>query len=138
MGKIAFELSNDLSELDALCQHLAQFCKAAGITEKEQFQINLALDELFTNIISHGFKDDKEHRVVITADHADGEVVLTIEDDGVPFNPLDLPTPDLKCPLKEREVGGLGITLIKAFMDQIHYHRIADKNVTTMRKKINS
>ncbi len=138
MGKIAFKLTNDLSELDALCQHLGQFCKAAGITEREQFQINLALDELFTNIISHGFKDEDEHRVFITVDHRDGEVVLIVEDDGVPFNPLDLSDPDLKCALKEREVGGLGITLIKAFMDDIHYQRKADKNILTMKKRLDS
>jgi serine/threonine-protein kinase RsbW len=115
---------------------VTQFCQTAGIPEKEQFQINLALDELFTNIISHGFPDDREHRVAFTVELRDGEVRLTIEDDGVPFNPLDLPAPDLKCALKEREVGGLGLTIIKAFMDRIAYRRKGGRNVTTMTKRL--
>ena len=136
MGKIAFELTNELTELDTLCQRVTQFCQTAGIPEKEQFQINLALDELFTNIISHGFPDDREHRVAFTVELRDAEVRLTIEDDGVPFNPLDLPAPDLKCALKEREVGGLGLTIIKALMDRIAYRRKGGRNVTTMTKRL--
>ncbi len=138
MGKIDFELTNDLEELEVLCKHVSRFCKSAGIVEKDQFQINLALDELFTNIISHGFQDGQPHRIRITVDHQGGEVVITIEDDGISFNPLDLPAPDLKCDLKERGVGGLGITLIKAFMDQVRYRRQKDKNILVLKKKVNS
>ncbi|MFZ7125068.1 MAG: ATP-binding protein [Desulfobacterales bacterium] len=138
MGKIAFELSNDLNELDGLCQRLGQFCKAAGLEDKDRFHINLALDEIFTNIISHGLKDQRKHRIRITIQHCRNEVELTIEDDGIPFNPLELPVPDPHRPLNDRAVGGLGISIIRAVMDQIRYQRRDGKNILVLKKKLDT
>ena len=62
----SFELKSDLSELDILCQNLEAFGQKFGLSQKLIFEINLALDELFTNIISYGFQDEKEHIVKVT------------------------------------------------------------------------
>ena len=56
----SFELKSDLSELDTLCQHLETFGQKIGLSKKFIFEVNLVLDELFTNIISYGFDDDDE------------------------------------------------------------------------------
>lgn len=134
MAQITFELKNRLADLDVLCEHLAAFCETCGIAKKPKFEINLALDELFTNIINHGFNDDQEHNIRVTCAMDEKTVEITIKDDGMPFNPLEAPQPDLNCTFNDREIGGLGIHLIKAYIDQIDYQRDADENVLTLTK----
>ncbi|MBL0714026.1 MAG: ATP-binding protein [Desulfosarcina sp.] len=135
MAKITFKLKNRLTDLDVLCDHLASFCDTCGISKKQKFEINLALDELFTNIINHGFdENDKEHNICVTCANNEKIVEITIRDDGVPFNPLQAPQPDFKCTVSDREIGGLGIHLIKAYIDRIDYRRDADQNVLKLTK----
>ena len=134
MAQITFELKNRLADLDVLCEHLSAFCESCGIAKKQKFEINLALDELFTNIINHGFQDESEHQIKVTCSKEDDIVTITIRDDGVPFNPLEAPQPDLNCTFIDREIGGLGIHLIKAYIDQIDYRRDAEANVLTLTK----
>jgi len=62
----SFELKNSLSELDKLCEYLEDYGQKIGLSKKLIFEINLALDELFTNIISYGFKDEEEHIIKVT------------------------------------------------------------------------
>ena len=136
MGTTSFVLKNRLSELDTLCDHLRQFCQAYGVSKRQTFEINLALDELFTNIISHGFEDQEEHHVHVTCTSQDGVLKITIEDDGIPFNPTAAPHPNLKCAFKDREIGGLGIHLIRSYMDHIEYNRRGGKNVLVLTKTL--
>jgi anti-sigma regulatory factor (Ser/Thr protein kinase) len=134
MGSISFVLKNHLSELDALCEHLTGFCHSCGVSKRQTFEINLALDELFTNIINHGFTDGDEHEVHVTCVNEDDALKITIEDDGIPFNPAAAPHPNLKCAFKDREIGGLGIHLIRSYMDHIDYRRKGGKNVLVLTK----
>ncbi len=136
MTQITFKLTNRLDDLDVLCEHVASFCETCGIAKKPKFEINLALDELFTNIINHGFNDDAEHSIRVTCTLKDDIVEITIKDDGIPFNPLEAPQPDLNCTFNDREIGGLGIHLIKAYIDRIDYQRAADKNILTLTKML--
>jgi anti-sigma regulatory factor (Ser/Thr protein kinase) len=100
------------------------------------FEVNLALDELFTNIISYGFDDQSEHiiQVLISADN--NLLTVVLEDDGIPFNPVDRLSPELPCDLEECKVGGLGIHLVKNLVDEVAYRRSGDKNVLTLKKVI--
>ncbi|NVM24844.1 MAG: ATP-binding protein [Desulfobacterales bacterium] len=134
--KISFEFRNSLSELDTLRRSLEEFGKSLGMSKKSIFQINLAMEEVFANIISHGYADDEEHWIKITMWHQDGTLILRIEDDGIPFNPVEAEAPDLECPLEEREIGGLGCYLIKCLMNDIVYERSGNKNILTMKKTI--
>jgi serine/threonine-protein kinase RsbW len=86
-NKVSFKLKSKLSELDKLCQHLERFGESIGLSPKCIFEANLALDELFTNIISYGFKDKREHTIEVTISHQNNKLIFNIEDDGVPFNP---------------------------------------------------
>lgn len=136
MGTVSFTLKNQLSELDVLCDNLRRFCRGAGVSKRQTFEINLALDELFTNIISHGYRDQEEHHVKVTCDKVDGVLKITIEDDGIPFNPAAAPHPNLKCAFGDREIGGLGIHLIRSYMDHIEYTRRNNKNVLVLTKAL--
>jgi anti-sigma regulatory factor (Ser/Thr protein kinase) len=131
-----FELKNRLSELATLCENLESIGNELGLSRKCLFEINLALDELFTNIISYGFPDQAEHfiRVRVTADPA--TLTVTVEDDGVAFNPIERKTPDMSCTLDECRIGGLGIHLMKNLINKITYRRCGDKNVLTLTKAV--
>ena len=132
----SFELKSSLSELDRLCQNLETFGMKFGFSKKLIFEINLALDELFTNIISYGFKDDEEHVVRVTLTPDQNELCLCIEDDGMPFNPIDFDTPDVSCSVEECKIGGLGIHIMKKLMDDVCYERCGNKNVLNLKKKL--
>ncbi len=135
-NKVSFKLKSNLSELDTLCEHLERFGQSIGLSSKCIFEANLALDELFTNIISYGFDDKNEHTIKITIAHQDDHLVFSIEDDGVPFNPTKAKTPDLECTIEECKIGGLGIHLAKNLMDEVCYQRCENKNILTLKKNI--
>ena len=135
-SKISFQLKNNLSELEMLEEKLDQFLKQLGLTKKCFCEINLVLEELFTNIISYGYSDKAEHWVTFTLSHDNGMIIMQIEDDGVPFNPTDKADPDLECALEERKIGGLGIHLIKKIMDDVIHQRCEGKNILTLKKQI--
>jgi serine/threonine-protein kinase RsbW len=135
-GPYTFELKSNLSELDILCEKLESICQSLNLSQKCKFEINLALDELFTNIISYGFDDDEEHVIEITIDLKPDEVVLRVEDDGVPFNPVEASAPEVACSVENCRIGGLGIHLIRNLMDEICYRRCGNRNVLIMKKNI--
>jgi len=135
-NKVSFKLKSNLSELDALCQKLEKFGESMGLSKKCIFEANLALDELFTNIISYGFDDKNEHTIRITISLQNDELLFNIEDDGLPFNPTEVETPDLECTIEECRIGGLGIHLAKNLMDEVCYQRCKDKNILTLKKNI--
>ena len=134
--KYTFKLKSNLSELDRLCEHLDKFGQSAGLSKKCIFEINLALDELFTNIISYGFPDDGEHVIEVSITPQNETLCMCIEDDGVPFNPVEAKKPDLECTLEDCKIGGLGIHLIRNLMDSVCYERCGEKNKLTLKKNI--
>ena len=132
----SFELKSDLGELETLCQHLNRFGEITGLSEACITDMNICLDEMFTNIVSYGFKDDLEHAISFTINLDNLEVTLIIEDDGIPFNPLEKKEPETPPDLIDVRIGGLGIHIVKKLMDAISYKRECNKNKLTMKKFI--
>ena len=93
------------------------------------------LDEVVTNVISYGYDDHDEHHINVTLRSGQGVIEVSVVDDGKPFNPLEFRTPDLKCPIDERPVGGLGIYLVKTYMNELEYERTGVNNCLIMRKR---
>jgi len=131
-----FELKSSLSELDKLCRKLETVGREIKLSKKFIFEINLALDELFTNIISYGIEDDNEHAIKVTITKENEELCVSIEDDGRPFDLTKYETPDVSCSVEECKIGGLGIHIIRKLMDEIGYQRCGGKNVLTLKKKL--
>jgi serine/threonine-protein kinase RsbW len=134
INKYTLNLKNDLSELDRLHPFLEEIGQRIGIPKKSIFETNLTLEEVFSNIVSHGFDDHADHLIRITITTAKGSIKISVEDDGKPFNPLKANEPDLPDDVEDCKPGGLGIHLIKHFMDKIQYKRHQNKNVLTMTK----
>ena len=134
--KYEFELKNELSELKNLNRHLENLGRDIGLQADSILRINICLDELFTNIVSYGFKDDLEHIVKFTLNADDEFLIINIEDDGLPFNPLEKIDPEFPANVESAKIGGLGILIIRKLIDNISYQRKQGKNRLTMKKFI--
>ena len=75
--------------------------------------IDLIIEELVVNIVNYGFKDVSKGIIGIEVHTSEGKINLKISDNGIPFNPLNIPAPDINLPLKDRKIGGLGIFFVK-------------------------
>ncbi|MGD9174923.1 MAG: ATP-binding protein [Desulfobacterales bacterium] len=133
----SFELKNDLSELETLCQHLTKFGQDEKLSEACITDINICLDELFTNIVCYGFKDNQEHITRFEMYLENNELTLVIEDEGIAFNPLEKEDPDIPDDLIDVRIGGLGIHIVRNLMDDLHYKRENGKNMLTLKRRSN-
>jgi anti-sigma regulatory factor (Ser/Thr protein kinase) len=106
------------------------------VPSRTLYAVNLALDELVTNTVLYGFDDTSGQEVMVRIATAGSELVASVCDRGKPFDPLQVKPPDLSAPLEERELGGLGIHLVRSLMDHVSYARENNQNVLTVRKKI--
>jgi sigma-B regulation protein RsbU (phosphoserine phosphatase) len=137
-GALRLVLRNRLSELSRLGEAIEQFAGRHGLPQQAVYAVNLALDELVTNIISYGYADAAEHQIVLWLSFRNGQLRAEIEDDGKPFNPLEAPKPDLSKPLDERPIGGLGIHLLTTMMDGVEYRRQEGKNRLILTKLVSA
>ena len=125
-------LAPRLTEVRKLSRMVEEFGDSQGLPEPIVFVINLALDELITNAVTHGFTGVTEPRIDIGL-RVDGlTLVLTIEDNGHPFDPTADSHPDLDSPLEAREIGGLGLHLVKTFASRVDYRYLDGRNCLTL------
>ena len=132
--KYKFKLKGDLSELKTLGRHLNHFGQVNGLSEVFISEVNICLDELFTNIVMYGFKDELKHIIRFNIYMDRNALILNIEDNGLPFNPLMKKDSKLPDDLDHAKIGGLGIHVVKKLMDDIEYERKRDKNRLTLKK----
>jgi anti-sigma regulatory factor (Ser/Thr protein kinase) len=99
-------------------------------------RINICLDELFTNIVSYGFDDDSQNLIKFTLNCDNNMVNINIEDNGIPFNPLEKIDPDFPENVESAQIGGLGILIIRKLMDSVSYERKNGKNILRMKKNL--
>jgi sigma-B regulation protein RsbU (phosphoserine phosphatase) len=92
----------------------------------------VVIDELLMNIISYAYLDDGKHDIGFKVELSADRLKVSMVDDGIPFNPLGVETPNTELSIEEREIGGLGIHLIRKMMDRVSYRRRIDKNVITV------
>jgi len=129
-------LKNDVSELERVLDFISDLCLRNSIPVETEYDLNLAMDEIITNVAKHAYPGGGEHQFRLQISVNDEEFSARVEDDGVEFNPLEHPAPNLDAPLEERREGGLGIFLIRQIMTSVEYRRVAGKNIITLRKKL--
>ena len=134
--QITFSLAGSLSELDRLSDKLKMVGERWNLSEKAILQMNLALDELFTNVVSYGIDNQVNQQISFTLDHCGEEIKIVVTDSGKPFDPTRAPDPELDLPLDKQPVGGLGIFLMRQYTDKVEYRRENEKNIVTLTKKI--
>lgn len=102
---------------------------------KTQMMIEVSVEELFVNIAHYAYPDGNGW-AELHASVEDGVADITLIDGGIPYDPLAKPDPDVTLSAEERQIGGLGIYMVKKEMDEMTYERRDDKNVLTIRKKV--
>lgn len=134
---ILVELKSNLSEIGRMSETIDEFCASNKLPPDTGFALNLSLEEVITNIIKYAYDDNDEHIILVRLYINRGQVYIEVEDDGRPFNPLEVEPPDIHKPIEERPIGGLGIHLVKNHMDSLDYIRNGDRNLLIMTKKAN-
>lgn len=132
---LILELKNDIAEIERLSHVVEKFGQDHSVPSSVVFDMNLALEEIVTNVISYGFVDNGEHRIVVRLSVKQGVLTAAVEDDGRPFNPLETPISSTNAPLEKGPMGGFGIHLVRKAMDEIEYRRQDNRNILVMRKK---
>lgn len=107
-----------------------------GLSNDVQTDLRIALDEVVTNILKYAYADDGAHEFTIRCELRDGSLETTIEDDGVAFDPLRVPAPDLNAPIETRKVGGLGVHFVKNLMSAVRYERSQGRNRLTLSQRL--
>lgn len=133
--QLRLRIDNRLPELDRLRDEVEGFLSRCGVGGRESFHIQLALDELVTNVINYAYEVQGGHGIDLTLTSAPGLVDMVLEDGGKPFNPLLAPEPDVCVPAESRRVGGLGIHFVRKVMDELYYERTDGRNILHIRKK---
>lgn len=132
-------IHNDLSEMTALEPFVDQMSEEYGLDMAFSFQLHLALDEAVSNVVNYAYGELQGMPVIIEAekstDNDRSSLVIRIIDNGLEFNPLEeAPEVDVTLNAEERQIGGLGIFLIRQVMDEVRYERLSDQNRLTMIK----
>lgn len=129
------EVASELGEIEAIKNFLGQNLQALSVTEEEHFQIELALIEICLNIIHYAYPENRG-TIQVKFWTEGPQVFLEIRDKGIPFDPLQSPTPDIEELIRNRKKGGLGIYLSRELMDGFTYRRDGDQNILLMHKKL--
>ncbi len=130
-------MRNCLDEIPRISRTVESFCAHHALAPRIATHLTLALDELATNAISHGFPPEDTHdgavrlRLALERD----TVHAVIEDDGRPFDPLSVPPADTAMTLEDRAIGGLGVHIVRAVMDDVRYERADGVNRVHLRKR---
>jgi len=125
-------LSRASAERSRVVEALHDFCREHAISSDVRFAADLALEEHVTNILAYS----GANQIVIRGSMLEGFLVIEVEDDGKAFNPLTAPRPNIEAPLDEKPVGGLGIHLMREFMDELSYSLEGPTNVLRMKKRL--
>ncbi|MEW6404351.1 MAG: ATP-binding protein [Chloroflexota bacterium] len=122
--------------LDEIRDFVAEIARHGGFTEKEIYSLQLAADEAASNIVEHAYMDVQDGEIRISCDMRGNDIIIAMHDDGRSFNPNKVKAPNLKADLSERQIGGLGIYLMRKLMDDVRYEsKPGAGNLLTMRKR---
>jgi len=131
------ELPAIMENLDVSIDFLINGIEKAGIDKKTIYQLRLACEEVIVNVINYAYPNHQGNVTIsyeLSEDKCD--LVILISDSGVPFNPLEKAEPDINLPIEERQIGGLGIFMVRNIMDTVEYIRQDGSNILTLTKAL--
>jgi anti-sigma regulatory factor (Ser/Thr protein kinase) len=133
--EVTLDVRNDLTELERIGRTIAALGRRCGWPNGVAEDLERAVDEVVTNIISYAYDDDGEHRIEIRIAAGRGAVQVEVADDGRRFDPTQAPEAVVAGDLSERPIGGLGWHLVRTSVDSLAYRRDGERNVVTMTKQ---
>jgi serine/threonine-protein kinase RsbW len=128
-------IHNELSEIALVRDALDQFGSELEVPAQAIVQLQIALDEIVSNVVKYSWVDDEKHDILVRITIDDDGVVLDIFDDGEPFDPRGAPEPLPSLAGRRPEPGGVGIHMVRKLVDDFAYERIDAQNHTRLTKK---
>jgi len=125
-------IRNDIAQLAVLSEAMERIGVEHGLAPKAQFQLQVALDEMVSNVIKYAWPAGGSHLIGVRITVGSGQVEIEITDDGRAFNPLDTPAPQPPPPGNRPRPGGVGVHMVKQFMSKIEYSRTDGRNCLRM------
>lgn len=127
----------DDSALDDVLAFVEEELEKADCPMKTVMAITVAIEEVFVNVSHYAYPNSSgEASLSIDFDSESRLMTFVLKDSGIPFNPLAKPDPDITLSAEERQIGGLGIYMMKKTMDEVSYAYKDEKNILTMKKTI--
>jgi serine/threonine-protein kinase RsbW len=134
--RLFIQIKNNISEIKRISQSLHEFGASQHLPFNIIHSLDLGLDEILNNIITHGYNQHDEGQITIQIRQSDSQIIVVIEDQGKEFNPLKMKAADTASKIEKRPIGGLGIHLTRNFIDEIQYKYENKKNCLTLIKLI--
>jgi anti-sigma regulatory factor (Ser/Thr protein kinase) len=131
--EIRASIPADPAHLTRLGREVAEFLEKQAVAPRAAYAIQLVLEELVTNVINYAYDDAGTHEIGVRVALEAAFGVVEIEDDGRPFDPRDVPEADVRRPLEDRPVGGLGLHLVRQMAAKVDYRRAEGKNRVEVR-----
>ncbi|MBN9346587.1 MAG: ATP-binding protein [Devosia sp.] len=122
--------------IQVAAEKVRRFLETHGAGEADVTGIDVALDEILTNVVNYGFEDGGAHEIVLVLSIASNLLTIEVQDDGRPFDPLGIPEPDLEADLESRQIGGLGMHFVRTLLDRVSYSRRNGWNVLKLEKHL--
>lgn len=129
-------LKNEISEINKLAIFIEEVGEELNLPSELVFNLNLVLEEAVSNVILYAYPKEEHQEILLTARKSDKNLIFMLTDSGKEFDPTQAPDADITLSAEEREIGGLGIFLIRQIMNEVAYQRIEGKNVLTLGKQI--
>ncbi|MFR7821101.1 SpoIIE family protein phosphatase [Candidatus Pseudoruminococcus sp.] len=130
MPKNIIRVKPSLDTMQDVIDFVENILESADVPKKVIYKMNIAIDEVYSNIIRYSGADDAS----VECSLANGKITLTFIDNGSPYNPLENKDPDTSLSAEEREIGGLGIFMVKKTMDDIKYSFEDERNILVLQK----
>ena len=131
-------IRNNPHDLPGALDSVEAFCHDRGLAPETTLEVRLVAEEVLTNFVKYAHGATEEGVIVLGLSGSADSVRLEFRDDGAPFNPLEAPLPDLERQPEKRELGGLGVLLVKALVDDATYAREGSSNVLVLIKHVGS
>ena len=129
-------LKNQLSELERVNQFIEEIGEELDLDMELQMNLNLVMEEMVVNVISYAYPEGKTADIELVAESDGKELTFVLSDQGKEFDPTLSEETDMDVNPAERELGGMGIFIVKNIMNKVTYQRLEGKNLLTMKKEI--
>jgi anti-sigma regulatory factor (Ser/Thr protein kinase) len=133
-----FRIRNNLRDLPGALDGVEEFCRGRGLAMQTALEVRLVSEEVLTNFVKYAHAVTTEGVIALRLSASTESVRLEFRDEGAPFNPLEAPAPDLNSRPDERGIGGLGVLLMRALVDDVTYVREGSANVLVLIKHVGS
>ena len=130
-------IKNEISEINKLAIFIEELGEELNLTPDLVFNLNLVLEEAVSNVILYAYPKEESQEISLLAKMSGSNLVFVLTDSGKEFDPTQAPDADITLSAEERQIGGLGIFLIRQIMNTVEYQRIDGKNILTLGKQLN-